>query len=56
MEDKEEMENLTSINITLSHILNQSQETILVLYKHLQALQAQTKYKKPETEIQETDN
>ena len=39
MEDKKAMSNLTSINLTLSHILNQSQETILVLSKQLQALQ-----------------
>ena len=43
MEDKEGMENLTSINLTGSQSLTQSQETILVLSKQLQALQVQTK-------------
>ena len=38
MEDKEAMENLTSINLTLFQSLNQAQETILVLSKQLQAL------------------
>ena len=45
MEDKEVMANLTSINLTLSQSLTQAQETILVLYKQLQALQVQTKSK-----------
>ena len=41
--------NLTSINLTLSQILTQAQETILVLSKQLQALQVHTKSKKPST-------
>ena len=45
MEDKEVMANLTSINLTLLQILNQAQETILVLSKQLQALQVHTKAK-----------
>ena len=45
MEDKEAMANLTSINLILSQILNQTQETILVLSKQLQALQVHTKAK-----------
>ena len=49
MEDKEEMANLTSINLTLSQILTQAQETILVLSKKLQALQVQKKTKTPAT-------
>ena len=49
MEDKEEMANLTSINLTLSQSLTQAQETILVLSKQLQALQSQSKAKKPST-------
>ena len=49
MEDKEAMANLTRINLTLSHSLNQSQETILVLSKQLQALRVHTKEKKPST-------
>ena len=43
MEDKEAMSNFTSINLTLSQSLTQSQETILVLSKLLQALQIHTK-------------
>ena len=35
MEDKEEMANLISINLTLSQSRNQAQETILVLSKQL---------------------
>ena len=49
MEDKETMANLTSINLTLSQILTQAQETILVLSKQLQALQVHTKVKTPST-------
>ena len=45
MEDKEAMTNLTSINLTLSQILTQAQESILMLSKELQALQVQTKAK-----------
>ena len=45
------MANLTSINLTLSQSLTQSQETILVLSKQLHALQVQTKAKTPTTKI-----
>ena len=45
MEDKEAMENLTSINLTMSQSLTQAQETIMVLSKQLQALQTQEKAK-----------
>ena len=50
------MADLTSINLTISQILTQAQETILVLYKKLQAIRVQTKAKKPETEIPATKN
>ena len=43
------MDNLTSINLTLSQSLTQAQEKILVLFKQLQALQVHTKTKKPAT-------
>ena len=49
MEDMEAIENLTSINLTLSKSLIQSQEKILVLSKQLQALQVNTKTKTPST-------
>ena len=49
MEDKEEMANLTSINLTLSQRLNQAQENNLVLSNQLQALQVHTKSKTPST-------
>ena len=49
MEDKEEMANLTRINLTLSQSLTQAQEKSLVLSKQLQALQVHTKTKKPAT-------
>ena len=45
MEDREAMENLTSISLALSHSLTQSQEIILVISKQLQALQVHTKSK-----------
>ena len=45
MEDKEAMENLPSINLTLSQSLTQAQDTILVISKQLQALQVHTKAK-----------
>ena len=45
MEDKEAMENLSSINLTMSQSLTQAQETIMVLSKQLQALQTQEKAK-----------
>ena len=50
MEDKEAMANLTNINLPLSQILTQAQENILVLSKHLQALQTQAKAKIPNSE------
>ena len=56
MEDKNEMSNLTSINLKLSQSITQAQETILVLSKHIQALQAHTNSKKPATEKPATDN
>ena len=43
MEDKEAMENLTSIYLTLYQSLTQAQETTLVLSEQLQALQVHTK-------------
>ena len=43
MEYKEAMENLTSINLTLSKSLTQAQEKMLVLSKQLQTLQVHTK-------------
>ena len=43
------MANLTSINLTLSKSPTQAQETILVISKHLQALQVHTKAKTPPT-------
>ena len=49
MEDKESIANLTIINLALSQSLTKSQETILVIPKQLQALQVQTKAKKPNT-------
>ena len=49
MEDKEAMVNLTSINLTLSQMLAQEQETMLVISKQLQALQVQTKTNTPPT-------
>ena len=55
MENKKAMENLTSINLTLSQSINQAQETILVLSKQLQELQAQTNSKKLATEKPATD-
>ena len=51
MEDKDEIENLTSINLTLFHILKQAQEKMLVLSNQIQALQTQAKSKTPTTEI-----
>ena len=56
MEDKEAMANLTSINLTLSQSLTQSQETILVISNQLQALQTQAKSKTPTTEIPLLEN
>ena len=40
MKENEAMENLAIINLTLSQSLTQAQETILVLSKQLQTLQA----------------
>ena len=56
MEDKETMKNLTSINMTLSHSLNQEQEKSLVLSKKIQALQTHTNPKIPATEKPATHN
>ena len=50
MEDKYVMDNLTSINLTLSKILTQAQKKILVLSKQLQALQDQAKANTSTTE------
>ena len=50
MEDKETISNLTSINLTLSQILTQAQEKMLVLSKKLQTLQSHMNSKKPVTE------
>ena len=55
MKDKEEMVNLTSINITLSQSLTQAQEKMLMISKQLQALQVQTKTKTPATKITSLD-
>ena len=49
MEDNEIMANLTSIKLTLSQSLTQSQEKILVIFKQLKALQVHTKAKIPST-------
>ena len=45
------MAKLASINLTLSQILTQAQDKILVLSKQLQALQTQEKEKNPTSEI-----
>ena len=55
MEDKEAMANLTSINLTLSQSLTQSQEIILLISKQLKTLQVQTKTKTPATRITALD-
>ena len=55
MEDKEEMSNLTRINLIISQSLTQTQEAILVLSGQLQTLQAQINSKKPATEKPETE-
>ena len=49
MEDKEAMEKLTSINLTLSQRLTQAKEKILVLSKQLQAPQVHNKANTPST-------
>ena len=46
IEDKEEMANLTRINLNLYQILTQAQDTILVLSKQLRTLQTQAREKK----------
>ena len=56
MEDKEAMEYLTSINLTLSQSLTQAQETVLVHSKQLESLQVHTKAKTPATKIKGLDN
>ena len=43
MEDKEEMANLASINLTLYKVLTQAQETMLVLSKELKELHTKAK-------------
>ena len=49
LEDKEAMENLTTISLILSHSLTQAQESILALSKNLNTLQSQMNTKKPKT-------
>ena len=56
MEDKEAMENLTSINLTLYQSLTQSQETIFVFSEQIQALQVHTKTKTSATTRTALDN
>ena len=56
MEDKKAMANLFSINLTLYQSLTQAQQTILVLSKQLQYLQAQSKANKPTTKRTAMDN
>ena len=56
MEDKEEMLNLTRNNLTLSQILTQAQEALLLLSKHLHTLKAHMNSKKPATDKPETNN
>ena len=46
MEDKESMVNLTRTKLALFQSIKQAQEAMLVLYKHLQTLQAQINSKK----------
>ena len=55
MEDREAMENLTSINLTLYQSLTKSQEKVLVLSKQLQALKVQTKANTTPTKRTEID-
>ena len=55
MEDKEAMEKLTSINLTLSQTLPQEREEIMTFSKKLQTLQAQMNSKKPSTNKPATD-
>ena len=56
IEDKEEMANLSRINLTLSQSHNQSQEENFVLSNQLQILQTQMNSKKPATEKPSTEN
>ena len=56
IEYKDSMVKLTSTNLTISQILTQSQEKILVIPKQLQTLQAQMNSKKPSTEKPATYN
>ena len=55
-EYKDAMENLTSINLTLSQNLDQAQEAILALYKQMHAIQTHMNNKKTTTEKPVTDN
>ena len=55
IEYKEAMSILTRIDLTISQSLTQSQETLLVITKQLQLLQAHTSSNKPSTEKLETD-
>ena len=55
MEDKEEMANLTRINLTLSQSPTQAQEKVLVLSKQLQSLQVHNKKKTPATKKKSLD-
>ena len=55
MEDKEEMANLTIINLTLSQSLTQAQEKVLAISKQLQEIQVQKKTKTPATKITALD-
>ena len=49
------MENLISINLKLSHSINQAQEAILVLSKQIRILKAQMSSKKSATEKPATE-
>ena len=49
MEDNQAIANLSRINLPFSQSLTQAQETILVLFKQLQALQVHPKTKTPAT-------
>ena len=56
MEDKDAMDKITSIKLTLSKSLTKAQEEILVLSKQLHALQSQAKANTPTTERLVLDN
>ena len=55
LKKNEAMSNLTRINLTLSQRLTPKNETILVLSKQLQEIQALTNSKKPATKKPATD-